>query len=242
MLKGIDISNHQGRANFSVPDWIDFCMIKATEGTYFVDAYCDGYVEQCKKKKILWGFYHFNGNNNPEDEAQFFYDNCKGYITKGIPVLDYEVPNADDVNWCERFLKKFHDLSGVWAIIYMSQIAPIGIRKFEGSWIPKKCGLWCANYDKDYYEWPLKDCFINPYPWDFVAIWQFASDFKIASNNSFFDIDADIAYMSKEAWMKYAGAKSNDSTNNKNTNSNTNNNTSNGNHKILTGRVTIELD
>jgi len=235
MLKGIDISNHQGRANFAVPDGIDFCMIKATEGIGFVDPYCDGYVTQCKKKKILWGFYHFNGTNNPEDEAQFFYDNCKGYIKKGMPVLDYEIPNTDDVNWCERFLNKFHDLSGVWPIIYMSQIYPIGIRKFEGSWIPKKCGLWCANYDKDYYEWPIQDCFINPYPWEFVAIWQFASDFKING----FDIDGDIAYMSKEAWMKYAGAKTNDN-NNKNSSSSGNNNDSD--KRVITGRVTIELD
>ena len=235
MLKGIDISNHQGRANFNVPDGIDFCIIKATDGLGFVDPYCDGYVTQCKKKKILWGFYHFNENNNPEDEAQFFYDNCKGYINKGIPVLDYEVPNADDVNWCERFLKKFHTLSGVWPIIYMSQIYPIGIDKFRNSWIPKKCGLWCANYDKDYRDWP-SECFINPYPWDCVAIWQFASDFNIDG----FAIDADIAYMTKEAWKKYAGVKENDSTNNKNSNSASDN--SNSDKHVITGRVTIELD
>ena len=234
MLKGIDISNHQGCVGYHVPDGIDFCIVKATEGNYFVDPYCDTFIEECKKKKILWGFYHFNGNNNPEGEAEFFYNNCKGYIKKGIPVLDYEVPNTDDVNWCERFLTKFHDLSGVWPIIYMSQIYPIGIRKFAGSWIPKKCGLWCANYDKDYSDWPT-ECFINPYPWECVAIWQFASDFNVNG----WALDSDIAFMTKDAWMKYAGAKT-DVINNKNSSSSGNNNDSN--KRVITGHVTIELD
>ena len=235
MLKGIDISNHQGLANFAIPDGIDFCIVKATEGNYFVDAYCDKYVQDCIKRNILWGFYHFNGVNNPEEEAQFFYDNCKGYIGKGIPVLDFEVNTYNDCEWAERFVKKFHDLSGIYPVIYMSEFYPIGIAVFKNSWIPKKCGLWVANYDRDYYSWPnADDCPTNPYPWEFVAMWQFASDFNING----FKIDADLAFMDKKAWKKYAGVK-NDSNNNANNSSNNNNNSS---HKIITGRVTIEVD
>ena len=236
MLKGIDISNWQGSDNFRVPDGIDFCIVKATEGNNFVDPYCDSYIQDCIKRKILWGFYHFNNTNNPEEEAKFFYNNCKGYIGKGIPILDYEVPNTNNVSWVEKFVTKFHDLSGIWPIVYMSQIAPIGIGTFAESWVPKKCGLWCANYWKDYYDWPtIEDCPINPWPWEFTAIWQFASDFNING----FAIDADVAFMDKNAWLKYAGAKTND-TNNKNTNSSDNNNDSD--KRIITGRVTIELD
>lgn len=236
MLKGIDISNHQGDKGFVIPDGIDFCIVKATEGNYFVDAYCDRYIQDCIKRKILWGFYHFNGNNKPEEEAQFFYDNCLGYIGKGIPLLDYEVPNSNDVSWVEKFVTKFHELSGILPMIYMSQIAPIGIGKFAESWVPKKCGLWCANYWRDYPDWPtIDDCPINPWPWDFTAIWQFASDFNVNG----FPIDADIAFMDKKAWKKYAGA-SNDSNNGKNSDSADNNDA--GDKRVITGRVKIELD
>lgn len=226
MLRGIDISNHQGFKGFTIPNGIEFCIIKATEGNYFVDPYCDGYVQDCIKREIPWGFYHFNSTNNPEEEAQFFYDNCKGYIGKGIPVLDYEVPTYNNAEWAERFISKFHELSNIWPMIYMSQIFPIGIRSFDNSWVPKKCGLWCANYDRDYTDWP-NECFIDPYPWEFVAIWQFASDFDING----FPTDADIAFMDETAWGKYAGISTKSEQPGENDNG-----------KTLTGRVTIVLD
>ncbi len=242
MLKGIDISNWQaGLQIANLP--IDFCIIKATEGNNFVDQYCDGFVQQCIKKKILWGFYHFANNNNAEEEAKYFYDNCLGYIKKGIPVLDYEVwGQNNDVKWCELFLNKFHKLSGVWPMLYISASH---CADFNGSWIPEKCGLWVAGYPENYTKFIDSDIPYNISPWEFAAIWQFTSSlnqFNSQIKLNGISVDGNLAFMDKAAWQKYAGAKSNDSTNNKNTNSNTNNNTSNGSHKILTGRVTIELD
>ena len=47
-MNGIDISNHQKGLNVSkVP--CDFVIMKATEGTTFVDKYCDGFYQQAKK-------------------------------------------------------------------------------------------------------------------------------------------------------------------------------------------------
>ena len=115
-MRGIDISNWQVGLDISKLD-IDFCIAKATEGIGYVDPSCDNFIQQCIEKNILWGFYHFARENNPEDEAEFFYENCKGYINHGIPVLDYETENYSNVEWCERFINHFHELSGIWLSI-----------------------------------------------------------------------------------------------------------------------------
>ena len=81
MMRGIDVSNWQAGL---VPSelGIDFCIAKATEGTNFVDSYCDGFVQNCIEHDILWGFYHFARENEPEEEAEFFVENCTGYFGK----------------------------------------------------------------------------------------------------------------------------------------------------------------
>ena len=237
MLKGIDISNWQSDISIASLTGIDFIIAKATESTWYIDPCCDKFIQAAKKKKLLWGFYHFNGKDNPENEAKFFYDNCKGYINEGIPILDYETVNPDNVAWVETFVTEFHRLSGIWPMIYMSEFAPIGIKTFSSSWVPEKCGLWCANYNRDYDSWPdISDCPVNPFPWPFVAMWQFASDWHLKSYMG--NLDANIAFMNKAAWAKYAGSMSDKQDNKKEDNSKTPNESG----KILTGRVTIELD
>lgn len=201
MMKGIDISNLQ--ANL-IPSnlGIDFCICKATEGTGFVDKFCDAFIQNCKNKGILYGFYHFAGTDDPYSEAKFFYDNCLGYIREGIPVLDYEVWGLnDDVSWCELFLAEFHRLSGVWPLLYISASH---CNDFANSWIPQTCGLWVAGYPQDYKSWPGNDSMpYEIYPWDFVAIWQFTSSLMLPGYNS--ALDGDLAYMDEKGWKAYAG-------------------------------------
>lgn len=198
MLHGIDISNYQTGINISILD-IDFCICRATEGLNLVDSTCNNNIQQCKDNKILWGFYHFARNNNPEKEAEFFYKNTKNYFKHGIPVLDYEVDNYNNREWCERFLKKLHDLSGVWAMIYISAYR---CPQYKGSWIPKKCGLWVAGYPNAYSQWTNDKMPYNIYPFENAAIWQFTSSLII--NGWWQKLDGDIAYMDKSAWSKYA--------------------------------------
>ena len=200
-MRGIDISNWQyGIKPSSLP--IDFCICKATEGTWFVDSYCDDFIQDCIANDIPWGFYHFARENNPENEAQFFYDNCRNYFNHGIPVLDYETSNYNDREWCERFLNKLHELSGVWAMLYISASRCI---EYEGSWVPNTCGLWVAGYPENYTNWIDSDIPYNIYPWEFAAIWQFTSSLNLDG----WCLDGDIAYMDKNAWMKYAQSTDN---------------------------------
>lgn len=198
-MRGIDISNWQKGINpAKMP--IDFCICKATEEIGFVDSFCDNWIEQCKKASIPWGFYHFAGNSNPVKEADFFVKNCKGYFGYGIPVLDYEVENSDNVSWCEKFIARVHDLTGIWCMIYLSAYR---LPQYKGSWIPEKCGLWVAGYPVTYAYWPtVEECPYSVSPWEFAAIWQFSSQVILPGYVG--KLDGDIAYMNEKAWAKYA--------------------------------------
>lgn len=55
MLKGIDISNWQGGLDLTALRGVDFAIMKATEGTSFVDPYCDPWVQQADGMDMLWG-------------------------------------------------------------------------------------------------------------------------------------------------------------------------------------------
>lgn len=202
-MKGIDVSNWQEDLNLSKLD-IDFCICKATEGNYFIDFTCDEFIQACIKKKIPYGFYHFAGNNEPEEEAEFFYNNCLGYFNKGIPVLDYEVENYNNRKWCERFIKKLHELSGIWCMLYISASR---CDDYDGSWIPEKCGLWLAGYPHESNYWPDYDMPYDVYPWKFAAIWQFTS--QLVLQGYIGRLDGDIAYMDKNGWNKYAQSTDN---------------------------------
>ena len=198
MMRGIDISNWQ--AGITPHELgIDFCICKATEGIGYVDPTCDGFIQDCIAHGIKWGFYHFARENDPETEAEYFYDNCRNYFNHGIPVLDYETENYNNREWCERFINRLHDLSGIWCIIYLSASR---CGQYSGSWIPSQCGLWLAGYPQPYTYWIDSDFPYDISPWEFSAIWQFTSNLNLNGWN----LDGNIAYMDSEAWNKYANS------------------------------------
>lgn len=200
-IKGIDISNWQ--AGIDVRSLgVDFCICKATEGKTFKDKSFDGFVNTCAESGILYGFYHFARENEPETEAEHFYNTVKDRLGKGIPVLDYEVwgKNSNDVQWCERFIKRFFDLSGVWCLIYISASH---CKDFRGSWIPETCGLWVAGYPKKYTAYPSPELPYNVAPWRICAIWQFTDALRLNGYGG--NLDGDLAYMDEAGWSLYAG-------------------------------------
>lgn len=202
-MRGIDISNWQaGLIPSSLP--INFCICKATEGVGYTDQTCNGFVQNCIDNGLLWGFYHFARKNEPESEAEYFYNECKGYFGRGIPVLDYETSNYSNREWCERFMQHLYDLSGIWALLYISASR---CGEYEDSWLPEKCGLWVAGYPWNIQSFDaVGEMPYNIYPWKFAAIWQFTSGLRLPGYDS--SLDGDIGYLDRDAWLKYAHADS----------------------------------
>lgn len=206
MLHGIDISNWQ--AGMKLPESLDFCIVKATEGFRYVDPYCDGFVQQCVGKGIQFGFYHFARNNEPEVEAVHFRDNTKGYELIGIPVLDIEDTAIRDWGaWAQRFVDKYHAMTDVYPIIYASASA---LPRFKGYPLVKTCDLWIAGYP-DEKRRELKDIPKFPYsvaPWEYAAIWQYSASGRIPGWSE--NVDLDVAYMDRDAWKLYANPNATD--------------------------------
>lgn len=203
-MNGIDISNHQAGLNLAaVP--CDFVICKATEGTTFVDKYCDGFVQKAISLGKPFGVYHFaSGKSSGRQEAEFFYNNIKGYVGKGILVLDWE-GNAvkRGVSYAKEFLDRLQELTGVKALLYTYNNC---VNSYDWSPVVKgDYGLWNAGYYAGYQTMgynpnaPLKG---GTGAWPGAAMYQYTSSGRLPGYSG--NLDLDVFYGDRTAWQKYA--------------------------------------
>ena len=199
-MNGIDISSWQEGIDLTaVP--ADFVIIKATEGTGYVNPDCDRAYQQAKQAGKLRGVYHYANGGNATAEADYFLANIEGYIKDAILCLDWEGQNNALCgtggpartwisNWCNRIVEK----TGVKPLIYASaslysEVSGIG-----------DYGLWIAQYadnnDTGYQDTPW-----NEGAYD-CAIRQYSSHGRLPGWGG--NLDLDKAYMDATAWGKYA--------------------------------------
>lgn len=206
MLKGIDVSNHQHGIDLSKVD-CDFVIIKATEGKSYVDPSCDTFFQQALSLGKKLGVYHFanNSDNTPEQEADWFVNNTKGYIGKAIPVLDWEDNVKSDVAWALKWLQLVEQAYGCKPLIYMSEST---VNSYNWSSVANaNYGLWVAKYrDKSAdYNYDMSMAGRNPAVnyWKFYALWQWTDVGRLDGYNG--NLDCDVFYGDEAAWDKYIG-------------------------------------
>ena len=202
-LYGYDISSYQSVGTGDSAK--NFLIMKATEGTGYVDKSCDKHYQRAKKQGKLLGVYHFarpdlnKGTDGAKKEAQYFYNNCKNYFKEAIVVLDWEQPGTTgQVSWAKAWLDEVYRLSGVRPLIYMSASVVNG-----NNWssISGYYGLWIAGYPNKYNVKNPPTPSVNDMPykigsWKFWVIWQYSS--------SAGTLDRDIANIDATGWKKYA--------------------------------------
>ena len=200
-VKFIDISNWQrGIDVMSVVrnGGLTAVIVKATEGTGYVDPSCDGFVSTLRANGMRFGFYHFAGNGDAVAEADFFRRNTTGYEKAGIPVLDWE--GNQDVAWVNRFVERYHDLTGVWPWVYGNAW------RFNQGTVNTNCGRWIAGYPANGIT-DINYGINNDMPYGvnngLVCAWQFSSSVRIAGYGG--NLDGDVFYGDAAAWDKYAG-------------------------------------
>ncbi|MFQ9923798.1 MAG: GH25 family lysozyme [Beduini sp.] len=209
MLYGIDVSSWQSDLDLSQIAF-DFAVVKATEGTGYINPYCDKHVQQALNIGRKVGFYHYsqNAQNTARQEAEFFVNNCKGYFGKGIPVLDWE-EQTSDVSWALEWLQIVEQATGVKPMIYMSESV---VNQYDWSAVANAgYGLWVAKY-KGYdpiYNYDMTNVGAEPKVnyWPFYAMWQFTSSGCLDGYNG--KLDCNVFYGDLDAWDKYAGVTSN---------------------------------
>lgn len=207
MLTGIDVSSWQGDIDVRhIP--VDFVIAKATEDVDYVNPHCDRVIQQCIESGKKWGFYHFAKGAPPEAEARYFIENTRNYFGRGIPVLDFESEAvvAWGIEGAKAFLDCVYRETGVKPLIYMSESVCSSSDWF--SVVAADYGLWIAKYPNimhpTYDDVAGAGADLNTGAWPFAAIWQFASDYRIAGYEG--DLDGNVAFMDTAAWDAYAGA------------------------------------
>ena len=207
-MNGIDISNHQAGLNLdAVP--CDFVICKATEGTGFVDKYCDGWVQKAISMGKPFGVYHFaTGGSSGRQEAEFFYNNIKGYVGKGILILDWEANAVSKgPGYAKEFLDRLKELTGIKGMIYMSNSVVNGYD--WSSVVAGDYGLWNAGYYAGYQTMgynPDAPLIGGTGAWSGAAMYQYTSSGRLSGWNG--NLDLNVFYGDKNAWQKYANPDS----------------------------------
>ena len=204
-MNGIDVSNWQAGLNISDVA-CDFVIAKATEGLNFVDKYCDKFIQQAIKLGKPFGFYHFaRPTNDAVREAEYFYNNCRGYFGKGIPILDWESGNTSNTAWAKRWLDRVYQISGVKPVIYMSE-SVVNANDWS-SVAAADYGLWVAKYrdNQPDYNYSMASAGSRPKVkwWNFYCMWQWTSSGRLNGYNG--NLDCNVFYGDVSTWNKYAG-------------------------------------
>ncbi|MBM7835978.1 GH25 family lysozyme [Clostridium sardiniense] len=126
MLKGIDISMHNGTVDFSKvkQDGIDVVIIKATEGVQYIDTLFEQHYKGANTASLNIGFYHFmSEKTSPTQQAIDFWNAIKDKKFNVLPCLDIETnklgrSKTQISDRCIEFLEKFKELSGLDCMIY----------------------------------------------------------------------------------------------------------------------------
>lgn len=168
-------------------------IIKATQGTGYVNPRCNHQWDLAGQLGKLRGLYHYAGGGNPETEAQYFIRNIKNYVGQGILILDWEsYQNASwcNTNWANRFTTEVHRLTGVWPLIYVQESALWQVASCAGN-----CGSWVAKYaSMNWDSWTVPNMNVSSGAFKAITGWQYTGG----------DMDRSIFYLNKAAWLKLA--------------------------------------
>lgn len=200
-LQGIDVSSWQSGIDVSkVP--CAFVITKATQGINYVNPDCDRVIQQCIRIGKPFGVYHYVDGSGAVAEADYYVDNIKGYLGKGILCIDWEGGSNrawGNYAYLETLVSRVIERTGIKPLIYVqasayAQTAAVAKRH--------DCGLWIAQYAD------MNATGYQDQPWNegaySCAIRQYSSAGRLTGWNG--NLDLDKFYGDASAWRKYAGA------------------------------------
>ena len=191
-LYGTDVYSGSGD-NIVTDPHSSMTLVKATQGTYYVNPKANHQYELAKTKGNLLGAYHYAGGGDPVQEARYFINNIKNWVGEAVLAVDweqYQNTSWGDTTWVRRFVDEVHRLTGVWCLIYVQESA-IG----QVANCANDCGLWVAKYaSMNWNSWNVPNMGVNTYPWKTWTIWQFTGG----------DMDRNVLNVDADGWHKLA--------------------------------------
>lgn len=199
-LNGIDISNWQSGLDPAAMAGTDFIIVKATQGTSYVNPSFAGHARGTLSSGRLLGVYHYIDGSGAAAEARHFVDAIRPHIGHALLALDWESKENGawgDGAYLRQVAQEVIDLTGVRPLVYCSASA-LGVAAPVAKALD--CGLWVAQYAS------MAATGYQQHPWNEgeyqCAIRQYSSAGRIAGYAGCLDLD--LAYMDRAAWMRYA--------------------------------------
>lgn len=92
MIKGIDVSSYQSETYSTTGN--DFVIVKATEGTSYINPKQARQAATARTAGLVLGFYHFLHPGNITAQAAYFVDKCAS-LEGDLLVCDWETDEND---------------------------------------------------------------------------------------------------------------------------------------------------
>ncbi len=198
-LNGIDISSYQSSINIAaVP--ADFVIVKATEGTGYINPCFRAHADATLNSGKLLGIYHYISGGNWQAEAEYFVNAVKDYVGRAVLALDFESGDNSaygDTAYLQQCAQTVYNLTGVHPLLYGSQRDYGRLAAVSNA---TNCGLWIAQYP-NYARTGYQNT-----PWNegaySCAIRQYSSSGALPGYGG--NLDLNKFYGDRDAWQAYA--------------------------------------
>lgn len=210
-LNGIDIASWQRGIDVRRLSTTDFVVVKATEGTDYVNPYYRTWADQTLDSRKKLGFYHFlRADASPSDQARYFVNAVKSYLGRAALFLDFENTNGSDViergaDFAKEFLDSTYQLTGIRPLVYMSRNVT---KELDWSSVAESgYKLWVAQYlyRYDNVQGHVKDPRLPSGgfgAWSNPTMYQYTSTGRVSGYGK--DLDLDYFYGSDLDWNALA--------------------------------------
>jgi lysozyme len=167
-----------------------FAIIKATEGTDYVNTYAMSDAAAARKAGLTVGFYHFGHPEEPAVAQADFFAKTIGPMVAGElpPVLDLEITGgatpSEIVAWTKTFLARLQADTGRVPMIYTD---PGFWNDSVDSTAFGSYPLWLADYTEN----PFAPPSAMPVGWKTYTLWQYTDNATIPGIQG--EVDRDTA-------------------------------------------------
>lgn len=199
-MKGIDVSHWNGLPFNSATEKAykdaDFVIVKATQGTTFVDNCWKANADKVLKDGKLLGLYHYAAGANASKEADFFLKTVSKYVGKAVLAIDWEQGQNQawgSTVWVRTWCNRVFSQTKVKPLIYIQASATAQVASVANLY-----PLWIAGYPKKNYESWTPPTF--PYK-KFLAGWK---EYTIWQYTSAGGVDRNVANITKTDWLNMA--------------------------------------
>lgn len=214
-LNGIDIASYQAAMDTeTIPG--DFVIVKATQGTGYINPYFRSQIDGVIKSGKIPGLYHYANGAGSMAETNFFLQTAQDYLGKVILCLDWETStntagrNAayNDPAYAKAIMDEVKKRIGATMFIYGSKLSCFAAMDWSEV---AKAGypLWGAQYkNNNSVNGYASDPWQSDQAWGAfgqnLAIHQYTSNLILPGYNG--RLDGDICYLSREQLLKFMKA------------------------------------